>query len=143
MDRISEGSELTQTYLRVTRSNVQSKALELAHVRGNEEFHASNGGWVDKFLKRNSFSLHRRTTVDQRLPQDLITMVVGFIMTTRRLCRSQNYPLSFIGNMDETPLCQERPQSPEQVNGLSLFALLVIKRADSLLFFLPWLMGGS
>ena len=34
----------------------------------------------------------------QRLPQDLITKVVGFIMSTRRLRRSKNYSLSFIGN---------------------------------------------
>ena len=45
----------------------------------------------------------------QRLPQDLITKVVGFIMSTRRLCRSKNYSLSFIGNMDETPLWLDMP----------------------------------
>ena len=45
----------------------------------------------------------------QRLPQDLITKVVGFIMSTRRLRRSKNYSLSFIGNMDETPLWLDMP----------------------------------
>ena len=94
--------------LRVTRSNVHSKALEFAEARGNEEFHASPG-WVNNFLRRHSFSLRRRTTVGQRLPQDLITKVVGFIMTTRKLRRSKDYPLSFIGNMDETPLWLDMP----------------------------------
>ena len=56
--------------LRVTRNNVQSKALELAQAR--EDFRASNG-WLQQFLKRHSFSLCHRTTVGQRLPQDLIT----------------------------------------------------------------------
>ena len=45
----------------------------------------------------------------QRLPQDLITKVVGFIMSTRKLRHSKNYPLSFIGNMDETPLWLDMP----------------------------------
>ena len=62
--------------LRVTHSNVQSKALELDQARGTEEFHASDG-CLQKFLKRHSFSLHRRTTVGQRLPHNLITKVVG------------------------------------------------------------------
>ena len=94
--------------LRVTRSSVQSKALEFTQARRNEEFHASDG-WLQKFLKRHSFCLRRRTTVGQRLPQDLITKVVGFIMSTRRLRRSKNYSLSFIGNMDETPLWLDMP----------------------------------
>ena len=76
--------------LRVTRSSVQSKALEFTQARRNEEFHASDG-WLQKFLKRHSFCLRRRTTVGQRLPQDLITKVVGFIMSTRRFRRSKNY----------------------------------------------------
>ena len=41
--------------LRVTRSNVQSKALELAQARGKEDFRGSDG-WLQKFLKRHSFS---------------------------------------------------------------------------------------
>ena len=93
--------------LRVTRSNVQSKALELTQARG-EDFRASDG-WLQKFLKRHSFSLRRRTTVGQRLPQDLITKVVGFIMSTRKLRHSKDYPLSLIGNMDETPLWLDMP----------------------------------
>ena len=90
--------------LRVTRSNFHSKAIEFAQAHGNEEFTANNG-WVDNFLRRHSFSLRRRTTVGQRLPQDLITKVVGFIMMARRLY----YPLSLIGNMDETPLWLDMP----------------------------------
>ena len=85
----------------ITRSNVQSKALELTQARG--DFRASDG-WLQKFLKRHSFSLRRRTMVDQRLPQDLITKVVGFVMTTRKFRYLKNYPLSLISNMDETPL---------------------------------------
>ena len=91
--------------LRVTR-NVQSQALELTQAW--EDFRASDG-WLQTFLKRHSFSLRRRTMVGQRLPQDLITKVVGFIMSTRKLRHSKDYPLSLIGNMDETPLWLDMP----------------------------------
>ena len=81
----------------------------------------------------------------QKLPHDLITKVVGFIMSTRKLRHSMNYPMSFIGNKDEMPLWLDMPgdtTSPDKVNDPSIFTLLVIKRADSL-FFLQWLMEGS
>ena len=46
----------------------------------------------------------------QRLPQDLLTKVVGFIVSTRRLRYFKNYLPSSIGNMDETPLWLETPR---------------------------------
>ena len=55
---------LRATNLRVTRSSVQGKAIELTQSRGNEGFVASRG-WMEKFFKRNSLSLRRRTTVSQ------------------------------------------------------------------------------
>ena len=94
--------------LRITCSNVKSKALELAQVRGKDDFCASRG-WIANFLRRNSFSLRRRTTVGQKLPCDLINKVVNFIITTRKLRHHKHYPLSFIGNMDETPLWLDMP----------------------------------
>ena len=95
--------------LRVTHSNVRNKALEFAQSRGTEEFHASDG-WLQKFLKRHSFSLRRRTTVGQRFPCNLITKLVGFTMSTRKLYHSKNCPLSFIGNMDEMHLWLDMPR---------------------------------
>ena len=94
---------LRASNLRVTHSNIKRKAIELAQTSGNEEFGASQG-WMEKFLKRNSLSLHRRTTVSQRFPQDLIPKVTSFIIKTRRLRHSKDYPLSSIGNINETPL---------------------------------------
>ena len=91
---LSDNEEELMTWIeslraRITCSNVRSKALELTQARG--DFRASDG-WLQKFLKRHSFSLCQITTVDQRLPQDLITKVVDFIMTTRKFRRSKNYP---------------------------------------------------
>ena len=69
--------------LRITRRIVQGKALELAQARETEDFHASDG-WLRKFLKRHSFSLRRRTTVGQRLPQDLVGVAADAKETVKR-----------------------------------------------------------
>ena len=94
--------------LKVSCSSIQSKALELARERGDQDFSASRG-WLEKFFKRHHLSLHRRTTVSQRLPQDLVPKVTGFIMATRHLCHINSYPLGPIGNVDETPLWLDMP----------------------------------
>lgn len=106
MDRITESSEHCVSLATMSRERLlNSLKLEL----GTENFHASDG-WLQKFLKRHSFSLCWRTTVGQRLPQDLITKVVGFIKSTRKLRHSNKYPLSFISNMDEFPLWLDMPR---------------------------------
>ena len=129
----------------VTRSNVESKALEITHAQGNAEFHTSQG-CVDNFLRQQSFSLRRRTTVSQNLPQDLIDKVVGFIMMTQKLRHRKSYPTSSIGNMDEMPLWLDMPGEttitrtgdrsvPVRTTGHA--------REGSQLFLLQWLMGES
>ena len=94
--------------LKVSCSSIQSKALELARESGDQDLSASRG-WLEKLFKRHHLSLRRRTTVSQRLPQDLVPKVIGFIMATRRLCHINSYPLGSIGNMDETPLWLDMP----------------------------------
>ena len=101
--------------LRVTRSNIQSKALELARVYGSVEFGATTG-WISKFLKRHNFSLRRKTTVSQRLPQDLITKVSGFIMATRNLRHRRSFPCPASATWTRRRCgwtCLVKPPSPE------------------------------
>ena len=93
-------------HIRVTRSAIQLKAREL--YEGEEEFSASRG-WLEKFLKRKGFSLRRRTTVSQRLPEDSLSKVSLFILRIRKLKIDNQYPLSMIGNMDESPLWLDMP----------------------------------
>ena len=93
-------------HLRVTRTTIQKKALDLCG--GDDGFSASRG-WLENFLRRNGFSLRRRTTVSQRLPQDFIPKVSSFILHVRKLRLVKNYQLSSIGNMDETPLWLDMP----------------------------------
>ena len=66
-------------------------------------------GLLQKFLKWHDYSLWQRTTLALRLPQDLITKVLSFIVSTRKLCHSKNYPLSSITNMNEMPLWLDIP----------------------------------
>lgn len=93
-------------HIRVTRSGIQRRALEL--YQGDGEFSASRG-WLENFLKRKGFSLRRRTTTSQRLPQDFIVKVSSFVLRIRRLRIANKYPLAMIGNMDETPLWLDMP----------------------------------
>ena len=72
---------LRATNLRVTRSSVLRKAIELAQSRGNEESFASRG-WMERFFKRNSLSLRRRTTVSQRLPTAVHFPLFGILALT-------------------------------------------------------------
>jgi len=55
-------------------------------------------------MERNGLSIRRRTTVVQKLPdqiEELQQNFIGFILY-RRI--QFDYPLNLIGNMDETPL---------------------------------------
>ena len=51
--------------LRITRSAIQHKAIQLA--KGDEDFAASRG-WLESFLKRHDFSLKRRITISHKFP---------------------------------------------------------------------------
>ena len=93
--------------LRITCSDIQQKAAELGESEC-EGFKVSRG-WLEKFFKRNGLSLCRRTTVSQQLPQNLIPKITSFIVKIRRLRHEMKYPLSSIGNMDETPLWLDMP----------------------------------
>ena len=96
--------EQRSRHLRVTRSAIQKKATEI-HGDG---FVASRG-WLERFLERNGLSLRRRTTVSQRLPQDLIQKVSSFLLHVRRLRLQHHHSLTAIGNMDEIPLWLDMP----------------------------------
>ena len=60
-------------------------------------------------MKRKGFSLRRKTTVSQRLPEELILKVSSFVLKIRRMRLENDYPLAQIGNMDETPVWLDMP----------------------------------
>lgn len=95
--------EVTAENFCITCSVLQRRALELTQDQGNGEFLA-NRGWLQKFFKCHNLSVKQRTTVSQRLPADVIPRVFSFVIKTWKLCMERNYPLTHIGNVDETPL---------------------------------------
>ena len=64
-------------------------------------FVASNE-WVNNFMHRNGFSLRRKTTTAQQVPEWLIDKFILFILHARRLSIKYKYPPSRIIPMYET-----------------------------------------
>lgn len=68
--------ERRKRYLRVSRRMIQVKAAEIFHEMTDcrdENFNASRG-WLERFLKRNHFSLRKRTTLAQSDARHSISM---------------------------------------------------------------------
>ena len=59
-------------------------------------------GWLEKFLKRNGFSLQATTTTCQKPPVNSVTKIVEVILYVRKLRQEHNYDLSIIFACDET-----------------------------------------
>ena len=66
-------------------------------------------GWLHNFMARYSISLRRRTTVSQKLPGDVDSQIVEYLMKVRRLRRINSYPSKCIIAMDEVALWLDMP----------------------------------
>jgi len=60
--------------------------------------------WLDGFIRRYNLSNRRRTTVAQKLPEDLEETQHEFLSFVLYQCIQYDYSLALIGNMDETPM---------------------------------------
>jgi hypothetical protein len=63
------------------------------------------------FLGRYDLTQRRRTTVAQQLPSDLIEVQQSFLSYVLYMRMQHNYPLKYIGNMDETPMWFDLPSN--------------------------------
>jgi hypothetical protein len=77
------------------------EALHRYHIAGETGFKASNG-WLCKWMLRHGMSTRQKTTVAQKLPEDLEDKVLGFQRYVIRMRKIREYTLGQIGNMDET-----------------------------------------
>ena len=68
-------------------------------------------GWYQNWKRRHSVSLHAKTTLAQRLPDDMEEKVVQFHRFIKVATQRVGYPMSRIFNMDETPMRFELPSS--------------------------------
>ena len=83
------------------------KAKELC---SDPEFKASLG-WYQNWKKRHAMSFRTKTTLAQRLPQDLEEKTIQFHRFMIAAQQRHGYLLSRIFNMDETPMRFELPLS--------------------------------
>ena len=74
------------------------------------EFKASLG-WYQNWKQQHSISLHTKTTLAHRLPNDLEEQTVKFHRFVIAACQRYGYPLTRIYNMDETPTRFKLPSS--------------------------------
>ena len=68
-------------------------------------------GWYINWKRRHSITPRTKTTLAQRLPNDLKEQTVKFHQFVIRARQRRGYPLSRIFNMDETPMQFEMPSS--------------------------------
>ena len=81
------------------RQNISTKG-NMKKVR-NLFFVATNG-WVNSFVRRNDFSLCRKTATAQQDPERLIDKIILHNFHAHTLSVKYKYPLSSIIAMDET-----------------------------------------
>ena len=81
---------------------LQEKAKNLIQP-GNPEFKASRG-WIEKSFSCHKLSLRSRTSVSQKLPSQLESVLTKFYADAAKFMRIGKYPLSLVGNMNETPV---------------------------------------
>ena len=98
---------LSFTGIAVSGLILQWKAKELC---GDPEFKASLG-WYQNWKKRHAMSFRTKTTLAQRLPQDLEEKTIQFHRFVIAAQQRHGYLLSRIFNMDETPMRFELPSS--------------------------------
>jgi hypothetical protein len=85
---------------------IQPKALSLIS-HSNPGFKASEG-WLQKFMVRNSLSLRRHTSIQQKLPAALEKKLGTLLDNVKTLHEHYNFPENLIINMDEYSLtCRE------------------------------------
>jgi hypothetical protein len=78
-----------------------AEELVAAGVLKKDSFRGSLG-WLDKFLRRNKFSLRVPTTACQKPPADYIPKIVDFTLFIRKQRKENVYPEGHIFTCDET-----------------------------------------
>ena len=93
--------------LRVSRKLIMFKAKSVYDEKcgDNEELKAgfvASNGWLRKFMKRNNFSVQRRTTIARKDPSHLTTKLVKHVMHVRKLSMKRNLSPGCITAMNKT-----------------------------------------
>ena len=97
--------ELRSRHLRVSRRMIRMQAKSLTSDDG---FKASRG-WLDRFMKRHSLSLRRKTTISQSVPSDVIPKLVSYVLHLRTMQVRHKYSTDSIFAMDKTACWMDMP----------------------------------
>ena len=91
----------------VSREDIREEAMKIKRELNIQDNFRASSGWCSKFMKRNSYSVRRPTKIAQKLPNHYVDKIFEFQRFVIRRRRENQYLLSSIGNMDETPVCQD------------------------------------
>jgi hypothetical protein len=92
-----------KTGVPITRETIKYKARELCKSPITQHHFKASTGWCVRMMRRG-FSLRKRTSLCRRLPADFEEKLVAFQRHGIGLRNKHTYPLSQIGNADETPV---------------------------------------
>ena len=88
----------------VSTNIISLKAKSVAQKLGLfEQFKASNG-WCYRFMDQFGFSIRRRMTIAQKLPQDYEEKLIKFQRYVLAKRKEHDFDLKYIGNADQTTL---------------------------------------
>ena len=94
----------------VTTVMIRLKAKELAKQMNVAEF-VGGPSWCSRFMRRNRLSVHSRTTVGQKLPENWEEKVTNFHQFVSRRKEELAIQADRIFNMDEVPMSFDAPYS--------------------------------
>ncbi|KAM7309619.1 tigger transposable element-derived protein 6-like [Ixodes scapularis] len=99
-------------HLAVNIELLQAKAREIARDKGIQraDFKASKH-WVSRFMRRAGFSLRRRTSISQKLPESYEELLVAFQKHVISLRKAVPFQLGQIGNADQMPVYLDMPSA--------------------------------
>ena len=101
----------------VTHYMIQAKACSFTNRAVYQDMYTNINAakfsqkWVDGFMTHHNLVNRRKTTVAQWLPDDYIELQNSFLSYILYQRKENQYPLSLIANMDETPLSFNLPNS--------------------------------
>lgn len=88
---------------RVSRKMIRLMAKEIYQtVADNKKPFAASVGWLNRFLKRNEFSVRRRTTLSQKQPGQVTEKLVNFVTYVTRQTVEKKIQDRDVIAMDET-----------------------------------------
>ena len=99
----------------VTRTGIRLRALQMSkeekYSSGKLATFKASAGWCTRFMNRHALCLRQRTKISQKLPKDLEEKIDSFQRFVIKHRKLNNYELSQIGNMDETPMTFDLPSN--------------------------------